>query len=41
MYLDKNLKNGTIIDIACRWFTDDIQKDDTIEFSVHDCKNNE
>lgn len=35
------LEDGTIIDIARRWFTDDIQEGDTIEFSVHDCKNNE
>lgn len=33
------LDNGTIIDIARRWFTDDMG--DTIEFSVHDYKNNE
>lgn len=26
--------SGTIIDIAKRWFTDDIQVDDIIEFDV-------
>ena len=35
------LDNGTIIDIARRWFTEDIQEGDTIEFDMHDCKNNE
>ena len=35
------LDNGTIIDIAQRWFTEDIQEGDTIEFDMHDCKNNE
>lgn len=30
------LDNGTIIDIARRWFTDDIQEGDTIEFDMHD-----
>lgn len=34
------LDNGTIIDIARRWFTYDIQEGDTIEFDMHDCKNN-
>lgn len=35
------LDNGTIIDIARRWFTDDIQEGDTIEFDVHNCNNDE
>lgn len=35
------LDDGTIIDIARRWFTEDIQEGDTIEFNMHDCKNNE
>lgn len=35
------LDNGTIIDIARRWFTEDIQEGDTIEFDVHECKRNE
>ena len=35
------LNNGTIIDIAHRWFTDDIQERDTIEFDVHNCNNDE
>lgn len=30
------LDNGTIIDIARRWFTEDIQEGDTIEFDVKD-----
>lgn len=29
------LDNGTIIDIARRWFTDDIQEGDTIEFDMY------
>lgn len=33
------LDNGTIIDIARRWFTDDIQEGDTIEFDMYDTKN--
>ncbi len=32
------LDDGTIIDIARRWFTEDIQEGDTIEFDMHDCK---
>lgn len=28
------LDNGTIIDIARRWFTEDIQEGDTIEFDM-------
>lgn len=28
------LDNGTILDIARRWFTEDIQVDDIIEFDV-------
>lgn len=32
------LDNGTIIDIARRWFTEDIQEGDRIEFDVHNCK---
>lgn len=27
--------DGTIIDIARRWFTEDIQEGDTIEFDMH------
>ena len=30
------LDNVTIIDIARRWFTEEIQEGDTIEFDVHD-----
>ncbi len=30
------LEDGTLIDIARRWFSEDIQKDDTIEFDVTD-----
>lgn len=33
--------NGTIIDIARRWFTENIREGDTIEFDMYDCKNNE
>ena len=32
------LDDGTIIDIARRWFTEDIQEGDTIEFDMNDCK---
>ena len=32
---------GTIIDIARRWFTGDIQEGDTIEFDVHNCETDE
>lgn len=35
------LDNRTSIDIARRWFTDDILEGDTIEFDVHNCNNNE
>ena len=28
------IDDGTIIDIARRWFTDDIQEDDVIEFDI-------
>lgn len=28
------LDDGTIIDVARRWFTEDIEEGDTIEFSV-------
>lgn len=31
------LDNGTIIDIGRRWFTEDIQEGDEIEFDMHDC----
>lgn len=34
------LDNGTIIDIARRWFTEDIQEGDTIEFDIHNCEIN-
>lgn len=30
------LDNGTIIDIARRWFTEDIQEGETIEFDMYD-----
>lgn len=30
------LDNGTIIDIARRWFIEDIQEGDAIEFDMHD-----
>lgn len=30
------LDDGTIIDIAQRWFNEDIQEGDTIEFDMHD-----
>ena len=30
------LDDSTIIDIARRWFTEDIQEGDTIEFGMHD-----
>lgn len=29
------LDNGSIIDIARRWFTGDIQEGDTIDFDMH------
>lgn len=32
------LDNGSIIDIARRWFTEDIQEGDTIEFDMQECK---
>ena len=35
------LDNGTIIDIARRWFTGDIQEGDTIEFDVNNCETDE
>lgn len=35
------LDNGTIIDIARRWFTKDIQEGDTIEFDMQNCNKNE
>lgn len=31
------LDNGTIIDIARRWFTEDIQEGNTIEFDMQNC----
>lgn len=31
------LDDGTIIDIAQRWFAEDILEGDTIEFDMHDC----
>ncbi len=34
------LDNGTIIDIARKWFTEDIKEDDIIEFDIHKCGNN-
>ena len=33
------LEDGTRIDIARRWFTDDLKEGDNIEFDVIDCKN--
>lgn len=30
------LDDGTIIDIAQRWFADDIQEGDSVEFDIHD-----
>lgn len=35
------LDNGTIIDIARRWFPKDIQEGNTIEFDMQDCKKDE
>lgn len=32
------LDNGTIIDIARRWFAEDIHEDDIIEFDVNRCE---
>lgn len=32
------LEDGSIIDIAKRWFTEDIQEGDIIEFDVNDHK---
>ena len=40
-FVNSQLDNWFIIDIARRWFTEDIQEGDTIEFDMHDCKNNE
>ena len=31
------LDNGTIIDIARRWFMDDLQEGDTMELDMHNC----
>lgn len=28
------LEDGTLLDVARRWFTEDIQEDDVIEFDV-------
>ena len=33
------LEGGTLIDIGRRWFTEDIQEGDIIEFDVLDTKN--
>lgn len=33
------LDNGIIIDIARRWFTEDIQEGDTIEFDINNQRN--
>ena len=33
------LEDGTRIDIARRWFADDLEEGDNIEFDVIDCKN--
>lgn len=35
------LEDGTIINIARRWFAEDIQEGDTIEFDVHKCNKDE
>lgn len=35
------LGNGTIIDIARRWFAEEIQEGDIIEFDMQDCKKDE
>ena len=32
------IDNGTIIDIARRWFSGDIHEDDVIEFDVNRCE---
>ena len=32
------IDDGTIIDIDRRWFTDDIQEYDIIEFDINKCK---
>ena len=32
------LDNGTIIDIARRWFAEDIHENDIIEFDVNRCE---
>ena len=31
------LDNGSIIDIARKWFTGNIQEGDTMEFDMHNC----
>lgn len=33
--------DGTIIDIARRWFAEDLEEGDTIEFNVHNCNKDE
>ena len=33
------LEDGTRIDIDSRWFTEDLEEGDNIEFDVVDCKN--
>ena len=33
------IDDGTRIDIARRWFADDLEEGDNIEFDVIDCKN--
>lgn len=35
------LEDGRIIDIARRWFTEDLEEGDIIEFDVHNCNRNE
>lgn len=35
------LEDGTIIDIARRWFAEDIQEGDKIELDVHKCNKDE
>ncbi|MCM1253715.1 MAG: hypothetical protein NC321_12915 [Clostridium sp.] len=38
MVVNCQLDNGSLIDIARRWFTEDIQEGDTIEFDVNECQ---
>ncbi|MCM1232123.1 MAG: DUF3006 domain-containing protein [Ruminococcus flavefaciens] len=38
MVVNCQLDNGSLIDIARRWFTEDIQEGDIIEFDVNECQ---